>query len=225
MYTYVNDTKIKSINWYKDGSLVDLTKLNAEYTLRGRYLYFRNVSNVVHSGSYRCDIELVTGQLIQSPNPISLSISCEWSISSAWKFFHWPKIFSYKDDYTIRIDALMILRVNKMDNVSVACIVDGYPLPRVSWKYNLLNVQYVEIKNFTEIGFPTNRTLLLMLYNIDVQNNGTYLCSSDDGKRFDRLEIIVQCELVNKLYSARISFKIGIFSSQAIATDHLEFLQ
>jgi hypothetical protein len=133
------------------------------------------------------------------------------------------------DDYTIRIDALMVLRVNKMDNVSVACIVDGYPLPKTTWKYNLMNIQYVEIKNFTEVGFPTNRTVLLSLYNIDIHNNGTYICTSDDGKKFDRIEIIVQCKNQKKIEDFKDFKSLFVFSpffqSKTITAYNIEFIQ
>lgn len=80
VYTWINDTKIKFINWTKDGEPVDLVKLDAELTLRGRFLYFKKLSHRKHNGVYKCDIELTTGQIIRSINTVNLLVSCTYDL-------------------------------------------------------------------------------------------------------------------------------------------------
>jgi hypothetical protein len=77
VYSWLNETKIREFIWVKDGRrLDDPQELDAELTLRGRFLYFRNLSHLIHNGIYRCEIELVTGQLIKSLNSVNVQILC-----------------------------------------------------------------------------------------------------------------------------------------------------
>ena len=84
MLTWINNSKINEFIWHKDGQPINITELNAELTLRGRFLYFRNLSHFVHNGEYRCDIELVTGQVVRSMNLVNVLVSCK--IYSILKF-------------------------------------------------------------------------------------------------------------------------------------------
>jgi hypothetical protein len=77
VFTWINNSKINEFIWHKDGKPINITELNVELTLRGRFLYFKNLSHIIHNGVYRCDIELVTGQVVKSSNSVNLLVSCK----------------------------------------------------------------------------------------------------------------------------------------------------
>ena len=85
-----------------------------------------------------------------------------------------------------------VIRYNISDNVFIPCVIDGYPYPKIQWKFLLLGLQYVDIKNVTQIDFPSNSTLILNLTNIERRNNGSYKCTTLDGSKSKKIDVIIQ---------------------------------
>lgn len=74
----------------------------------------------------------------------------------------------------------------------IPCVVDGYPYPKLQWKFNLLGLQYVDIKNVTQVDFPSNSTSYLNLTSVEKRYNGTYRCQTIDGSKMKNVVLIVQ---------------------------------
>lgn len=79
VFTRINNKKIKNITWYKDD--IEITNYNsflAEPTLKGQYLYIKNISHLLHAGKYKCEVVLVTDQTIPSDNFVNIMVTCKF---------------------------------------------------------------------------------------------------------------------------------------------------
>ena len=82
-YTRVNESIIQ-ILWYKDGSLVDLSALDAEImngTNSEKILKFNNLDHKKHDGKYICKSVIKNQQEIES-NAIKIKIQCKFTYSN-----------------------------------------------------------------------------------------------------------------------------------------------
>jgi hypothetical protein len=108
-----------------------------------------------------------------------------------------PKFLSLLDDFTLNINTSSSeVRYNISDNILIPCVVDGYPYPIVQWKFNLLGLQYVDIKNVTKIDFPSKSITYLNFTNVEKRYNGTYKCQTIDGSKSKTVDIIIQSNFI-----------------------------
>lgn len=96
--------------------------------------------------------------------------------------------------------------MNASDKLSIACLQKGYPIAEFSWKYNLLNLQYVNMKASQNITFATNSTIYLDFDNIERRHNGTYACITEDETVMDTIEIVVQSKSLKNSFLKKVLF-------------------
>jgi hypothetical protein len=78
-FTRISNRKVKNITWLKDNiKITDYDSFLAEPTLKGQYLYFKNISHLLHTGQYKCEVVLVTDQVIPSDNFVNIMVTCKF---------------------------------------------------------------------------------------------------------------------------------------------------
>jgi Immunoglobulin domain len=70
-----------------------------------------------------------------------------------------------------------VIYQNLSNYVSITCVVEGYPVPNITWVFLEKNGTVNSVNgNIRENVYTTNITLYLTLFNIQSNQNGTYIC-------------------------------------------------